>query len=585
MKKIFLALLAVPVIAFGQSFPSPTFSTLTLQNPLTAANGGTGATTSTGTGAAVLGTSPTIATPTVTGSLTATGLVTTTDLATQAANTILANGTGSTASPTAITVPSCSTSSSALAWTSGTGFSCNTSINAATLGSATFASPGPIGSTTASTGKFAGLTATGSFTATGLVTATDIATQAANTVLANATASSASPTAVPAGNGISIANGVVSSPSPIVYTFVSGDNTAGLQTAITAAEAANVDLKIIGNGTVSGNLIINSPLNWYGAGRDNTFLTCSTTTNCITITTSLAVDIHGFLLASSATSGTSTQTLIMLSPSTVMNQWSKIYDMQFGVGGVGINTGGAAGTQIYSNVFGGSGTTGATMVEMQALNVPNCNGGEFRVHDNYFIGITGLAQRGVVASCVGGLYIQNNKFVEVDLPITFLFPEHDNTGLAAQSGDLFIQGNSIELFAANAVIIGWAGGDSSDSFSDILIQHNEIKFPTAANPTGVVEIQPSSTPWLFNVQINNNDIGGFTSGTNILVVANSGVALDISHNIMSSSFAGTFALDIGASVSGCTLGPNITLGPSLTPNTGFAASVVSTSCSPMIAPF
>ncbi|MDR8915782.1 hypothetical protein FEP54_05222 [Burkholderia multivorans] len=47
MKKILLALLAVPAIVFGQTYPSPTFSSLTLQNPLTVANGGTGAVTST----------------------------------------------------------------------------------------------------------------------------------------------------------------------------------------------------------------------------------------------------------------------------------------------------------------------------------------------------------------------------------------------------------------------------------------------------------------------------------------------------------------------------------------------------------
>jgi hypothetical protein len=63
MKKILLALLAVPAIVFGQTYPSPTFSSLTLQNPLTAANGGTGTTTSTGTGSAVLSNSPTLVTP------------------------------------------------------------------------------------------------------------------------------------------------------------------------------------------------------------------------------------------------------------------------------------------------------------------------------------------------------------------------------------------------------------------------------------------------------------------------------------------------------------------------------------------
>jgi hypothetical protein len=63
MKKILLALLAVPAIVFGQTYPSPTFSSLTLQNPLTGPNGGTGTTTLTGTGSAVLSNSPTLVTP------------------------------------------------------------------------------------------------------------------------------------------------------------------------------------------------------------------------------------------------------------------------------------------------------------------------------------------------------------------------------------------------------------------------------------------------------------------------------------------------------------------------------------------
>jgi hypothetical protein len=45
-----------------------------------------------------------------------------------AANSLLGNATGSAASATAVSVPSCSTSNSALRWTSGTGFSCGTTF-------------------------------------------------------------------------------------------------------------------------------------------------------------------------------------------------------------------------------------------------------------------------------------------------------------------------------------------------------------------------------------------------------------------------------------------------------------------------
>lgn len=93
-----------------------------------------------------------------------------TGIATQAANTVLGNGTATTAAPTALSVPSCSSATNALLWTSGTGFSCNSAINAATLGGATFASPGAIGGTTASTGAFTSLSASGTVSGTGFST-------------------------------------------------------------------------------------------------------------------------------------------------------------------------------------------------------------------------------------------------------------------------------------------------------------------------------------------------------------------------------------------------------------------------------
>ncbi|MEB2545188.1 hypothetical protein [Burkholderia cenocepacia] len=67
MKKLLLAALFAPALAFGQSYPSPTFNSLTLQTPLSPANGGTGVTSATGTGSVVLSTSPTIASPTFSG--------------------------------------------------------------------------------------------------------------------------------------------------------------------------------------------------------------------------------------------------------------------------------------------------------------------------------------------------------------------------------------------------------------------------------------------------------------------------------------------------------------------------------------
>ena len=82
-------------------------------------------------GGYVLSGGPTIDSLTVTTAFTATGLVPLIALAPQATNTIVANVTAGAASPTAHAAPSCSTSSSALTWTTNTGLGCNTAISAA----------------------------------------------------------------------------------------------------------------------------------------------------------------------------------------------------------------------------------------------------------------------------------------------------------------------------------------------------------------------------------------------------------------------------------------------------------------------
>ncbi|WP_157646738.1 hypothetical protein [Burkholderia ubonensis] len=178
MKQLLSAVLALLLAStsFGQSYPSPTYNNLTVQgtatltsHPLAVSSGGTGVSSASGTALDnITGFSST-------GFLTRTGAgayafqsltngITLANLAQVGANTVLGNATGSTANLTALSMTSCSTSSSAVSYTLGTGFGCNTSINAATLGGATFAAPGSIGSTTASSGAFTTISATGLIT-------------------------------------------------------------------------------------------------------------------------------------------------------------------------------------------------------------------------------------------------------------------------------------------------------------------------------------------------------------------------------------------------------------------------------------
>lgn len=110
------------------------------------------------TNAPISGSSGSFTTLTASGAVTLpAGSISLSELATQAANTVLANVTGATASPTAFTMPSCSTASSALNYTLGSGWSCNTAINASSLGGnaasayAPIASPALTGTPTAPT--------------------------------------------------------------------------------------------------------------------------------------------------------------------------------------------------------------------------------------------------------------------------------------------------------------------------------------------------------------------------------------------------------------------------------------------------
>lgn len=110
-------LLTAALIALSSTAFAATLNPVQLLNP-------TGSTS----GQAIVSTGPSTAP--------AWGNVTAAALAAQAANTVVANVTGSSASPTAVAVPSCSASGNNLQWTSGTGFTCATGY--AQLASPTF---------------------------------------------------------------------------------------------------------------------------------------------------------------------------------------------------------------------------------------------------------------------------------------------------------------------------------------------------------------------------------------------------------------------------------------------------------------
>lgn len=117
-----------------------------------------------------------------------------------AANTILANATSSSASPTAFSMPSCSTSSSALNYTTNTGIGCNTSINAAQLLGATWASPPAAGYGSATPAPVAATIL--SANSTSAVTITNTAASGATLSLVSASNTANGVTVTLTGNGV-----------------------------------------------------------------------------------------------------------------------------------------------------------------------------------------------------------------------------------------------------------------------------------------------------------------------------------------------------------------------------------------------
>lgn len=79
----------------------------------------------------------------------------------QIPNSLIGNVSSSTQAPNVVGLPSCASNTNALIYTNGAGFTCNTNINASTLGGQIFSAPGPIGSSVASTGSFTTLGASG----------------------------------------------------------------------------------------------------------------------------------------------------------------------------------------------------------------------------------------------------------------------------------------------------------------------------------------------------------------------------------------------------------------------------------------
>jgi hypothetical protein len=174
------------------------------------------------------------------------GNVTATSLGAQAANTVVANFTGASASPTAFAMPSCSTSSSALQYTSGTGFACNASINAATLGGSALGTSGGTVPLLNGVNTWAGNQAFSTFTASAMsrVVSSDTNTQSIpNNTLTTITNWTA---ATNIGSNFVASTGVYTAPATGQYDV----RAAFRASAVVVAAGAQFNIAVTVNGSV-----------------------------------------------------------------------------------------------------------------------------------------------------------------------------------------------------------------------------------------------------------------------------------------------------------------------------------------------
>ncbi|HVM93412.1 MAG TPA: hypothetical protein VMT67_11405 [Terriglobales bacterium] len=167
-----------------------------------------------------------------------------------AANTVLANATGSSASPTAFAMPSCSTSTNILQYTTSTGFTCNTS--AWTAGNAA---------------SFSTLTATGQTSLGGAAGAEAFravtTASAVNWIQASGATTGSGPSISAQGSDANISLGITAKGSANIFFNTGG----GSQVLVTHTASSTRQLTLTGSnggnptiGTTAGNVSFSSAI-------------------------------------------------------------------------------------------------------------------------------------------------------------------------------------------------------------------------------------------------------------------------------------------------------------------------------------
>jgi hypothetical protein len=583
MKKILIVALFAPLAALAQTLPSPTFNSITLQNPLSVSSGGSGATSSTGTGSLVLSNSPTLVTPalgtpsavtltngaglpistgvsglgagvaaglanaatgtggvvlssaptitspTVTGAFTAIGLVTTADLAAQTANTVLANATSSTASPTAVSVPSCSSAGSALNWTSGSGFGCVS-----------------FGSTpTASTNAALQATSTASSSVVwrlGFSALGDVPP-----LLYSASASSCSLNSGNGDNGSQVksADGkcwIASFPAGPVNVKEFGAKGDGTTNDTAAMQSAHNTGHVVYYPQSTGAYIFTTLTMTAGGiigdGESYSMLSTADTTTANDITFN-AVNLQpgfnapvfrGFSLLSTAGSSKTAGAGIAITAPTDENQGGRFENVQINGFPIDLHFIRAAYWTITNCNF-----INYYVAGVQVENQNNPDSGDSTIMGSVFVTSVGSTPAGILYNSSGGLKIIGNKILAggtgIDLELN-----------APASTSIFvISGNSIENQTGFNIHLARQSG--SATFSKIEITGNEFNvgpFGIASDSSGAISV----------MSITGNSFTGGTTTVADIALTNFSDATISSNNFVNNGSASAFAINLSSVTNG-----------------------------------
>lgn len=198
------------------------------------------------------------------------------NLATQAGNSVVGNATGSTATPTALAMPSCSGASNALIWTSATGFGCNT------------------------------LAAGGNVTATGTPTSGQVAIWTSATAIQGVTGTGT-------GSPVLATSPTITSPNLGTPTTLVLTNATGL--SLTAGVTGILPIANGGTATATPALVAGSGIGVSGSWPNQTIALAIANTTFTNSTTAIAANSCSASASTVTMTGMATTSVIFITPS------------------------------------------------------------------------------------------------------------------------------------------------------------------------------------------------------------------------------------------------------------------------------